>query len=159
MNDFETDPRIGHFISRLEHLDPGGRAKLKRSAGEQLTEARELAFFYSLLPNGVPEKQEEIYFLTATLFPLAESGGANGNLGDALRQARNEKNAKGLDRRMEALLDADEIQLTYRLRQAVFFLKSNRIRVNWKRLLQDLLQWGAPTRFIQRQWARSYFGE
>ncbi len=158
MSDYQPDPKIAYFIGRLERLDPGGRAKLKRSAGEQIAEAREIAFFYSLLPSGVQEKQEEIYFLAATLFPLADAGGT-GDLGSSLRRARSDKNAKGLDRRVQALLDADEAQLPYRLRRAIFFLKSNRVRVNWVRLLQDLLQWDASTRFIQRQWARSYFGE
>jgi CRISPR system Cascade subunit CasB len=158
MSEYQPDPKITFFISRLEHLDPGGRARLKRSAGERLTEAREMAFFFSLLPNGVQEKQEETYFLTATLFPLAEGNGS-GDLGMSLRRARSEKNAKGLDRRVQALLDADEAQLPYRLRRAIFLLRSNRVRVNWARLLQDLLQWNAASRFIQRQWARSYFGE
>jgi len=158
MSDYQPDPKITYFISRLERLDPGGKAKLKRSAGERLAEAREIAFFYSLLPNGVQEKQEETYFLAATLFPLAESGGG-ADLGESLHRARNDKNAKGLDHRVQALLDADEAQLPYRLRRAIFFLKSNRVRVNWARLLQDLLQWNASTRFVQRQWARSYFGE
>jgi CRISPR system Cascade subunit CasB len=158
MSEFQPDPKIAYFISRLERLDPGGRAKLKRSAGETLEEAHEIAFFYSLLPNGVPEKQEGTYFLAATLFPLAEAGG-KGDLGTSLHNARNDKNAKGLDRRVQALLDADEAQLPYRLRRAIFILKSSRVRVNWGRLLQDLLQWNASTRFVQRQWARSYFGE
>ncbi len=158
MSDYQPDPKIAYFIGRLERLDPGGKARLKRSAGEMLEEAREIAFFYSLLPNGVQEKQEATYFLTATLFPLAEGNGS-GDLGASLRRARNDKNAKGLDRRVQALLDADEAQLAYRLRRAVFFLKSNRVHVNWARLLQDLLQWDAPTRFVQRQWARSYFSE
>jgi CRISPR system Cascade subunit CasB len=158
MSEFQPDPKIAYFISRLERLDPGGRAKLKRSAGETLGEAREIAFFYSLLPNGVQEKQEGTYFLAATLFPLADGGGG-GDLGASLRSAKNDKNAKGLDRRVQALLDADETQLPYRLRRAIFFLRSNRVRVHWARLLQDLLQWDASTRFVQRQWARSYFGE
>jgi CRISPR type I-E-associated protein CasB/Cse2 len=158
MSDYQPDPKIAFFISRLERLDPGGRAKLKRSAGERLVEAREIAFFYSLLPNGVQEKQEETYFLAATLFPLADEGG-RGDLGESLHRARNDKNAKGLDRRVQSLLDADEAQLPYRLRRAIFLLKSNRVRLNWARLLQDLLQWNSPTHFVQRQWARSYFGE
>jgi len=158
MSEYQPDPKILFFINRLERLDPGERARLKRSAGEQLSDAREIAFFYSLLPNGVQEKQEDIYFLVATLFPLADGGG-RGDLGESLKQSRSDKNSKGLNRRIQALLDADEAQLHYRLRQTISFLKSNRARVNWVRLLQDLLQWNSSTRFVQRQWARSYFGE
>lgn len=158
MNEYKVDPRITNFIARLERLDAGGRAKLKRSAGDQLTEARELGFFYSLLPGGVQERQEEMYFLTATLFPLAESGG-KGDLGQALRNARNDHNGKGLDRRVQALLDADEAQLPYRLRRAIYLLHSNRVRVNWIALLDDLQKWNLPEHPVQRRWARSYFGQ
>ncbi len=72
------------------------------------------------------------------------------------------KNAKGLDRRVEILLDADEMQLPYRLRQAIHFLQANRTRgtlVNWPQLLEDLLNWAHPTRFVQRKWAKSYFAK
>ncbi|MBI5962720.1 MAG: type I-E CRISPR-associated protein Cse2/CasB [Chloroflexi bacterium] len=158
MNDRQPDPRIVSFIARLENLDPGGRARLKRSAGESLREARELGLFYSLLPPGVSEYHEEMYFLLATMFPLADSG-SGGDLGASLLRAKQKKNTKGLDRRVQFLLDADEAQLPFRLRQAVRFIQSNRVKVNWHRLLEDLLNWKHPERFVQRRWARSYFAE
>jgi len=159
MNEPETNPRITAFFERLERLDPGGRARLKRSAGHPLARSREaLGLFYSVLPFSVPPLQEERYFLVATLYPLADSGGT-GDLGVSLRQARRVKNARGLDRRVEILLDADEAQLPFRLRQAVRFLHSNRVPVRWSRLLEDLLYWTHPNRFVQRRWARSYFAD
>ena len=60
---------------------------------------------------------------------------------------------------MMTLLDADEIQLPFRLRQAVQFLQSKRVALNWPRLLQYLLFWNAHDRYVQRQWAVSYFYE
>ena len=157
MTEHEIDPRIKLFIQRLEKLDPGQRATLKRNAGTPLAESHEaLGMFYSLLPAGAPQQLEELYFLVATLFPLAE-GGASGDLGDALRQARSSKNQKGLDRRVEVLLDADEVQVAFRLRAAIHFLQSNRVQVNWYRLLEDLLRWTHPSRIVQERWARSYF--
>jgi CRISPR system Cascade subunit CasB len=158
MSEYQPDPRIASFIARLERLDPGGRARLKRSAGESLNEAREVGFFYSLLPAGVPEFQEGAYFLLATLFPLADAGSGS-DLGASLHRARGDKNAKGLDRRVQFLLDADATQLPFRLRQAVHFLKSNRVKVDWGRLLDDLLHWTHPDHFVQRRWARSYFAD
>ena len=146
------------FISRLQNLDAGDRAKFKRSAGKTLAEARDvMGLFYSLLPHGVPQYQEEVYFLVATLFPLAGEGG-KGDLGAALNQAQNMKNNKGLDRRVEVLLDADLTQLHFRLRQSIHFLQSCRVNVNWLQLLDDLCHWDHPDRYIQQRWARSYFG-
>lgn len=159
MSDTETVSRTSMFISRLENLDAGDRARLKRNAGKSLSEAHNaLGNFYALLPHGLPQYQEEVYFLVATLFPLAEGKGL-GDFGTQLALAQSTKNSKGLDRRVEVLLDADLVQLHFRLRQAVHFLQSCRVRINWQHLLDDLLLWEHPDRFIQQRWARSYFGQ
>lgn len=153
------DEPVVDFCQRLAQLDVGDRARLKRCAGKTLAEARGARIlFYRLLPHKVPPFHLDTYFLVATLHPLAD-GGASGDFGASLRRARTEKTARGLDRRVEALLDADEGQLPFRLRQAVHFLASSRVRVNWPLLLQHLLQWNHPRRFVQDRWARSYFAK
>ena len=158
MSEGNTNPQIAAFMTRLEMLDAGGRARLKRCAGQSLSEARQIGLFYSILPPGIPAYQEGIYFLVATLYPLADSGGS-GDFGAALRRAQQRNNRKGLDRRVESLLDADEAQLPFRLRQAVRFISSNQVKVNWFQLLDDLLRWNTFNRPVQRRWARSYFKE
>jgi CRISPR system Cascade subunit CasB len=157
MSDLVTETKISQFVARLEDLDPGDRARLKRNAGRTLADARDATgLFYRILLPDTPPYLEEVYFLVATLFPLADGKGV-GNLGAALRRAQNDKNRKGLDRRVEILLDADLSQLPFRLRQAIHFLQSNRVRVNWVGLLEDLLHWNHPDRFVQQSWARSYY--
>jgi CRISPR system Cascade subunit CasB len=157
MSEYELPLQVKQFIERLEELDAGERARLKRNAGRTLAESRNvLGLFYRLLPPGVPLYQQEVFFLIATLHPLAKGGG-QGDLGASLHRARRPANAHGLDRRVEVLLDADESQLPFRLRQAIHFLQSNRISVNWPRLLDDLLHWGHSGRNVQKRWARSYF--
>ncbi len=158
MPEHDPDRKAGEFLNKLARLDAGDRARLKRDAGKPLAEAQNLGLFYRLLPYGLSATQEEIYFLVATLYPLAEAGGA-GNLGASLHRARdpNPKKNKGLDRRVEILLDADATQLPFRLRQAVRFLKSKRVRVNWPQLLEDTLKWNRASRTVQKQWARTYF--
>ena len=157
MTERESNPQVNLFIERLHRLDAGERARLKRNAGRTLAECRDvLGLFYHLLPPDVLPYQQETYFLAATLYPLVVGGG-QGDLGAALRRARQSANARGLDRRLEVLLDSDESQLPFRLRQAVHFLQSNRVRVNWPLLVDDLLHWNAPGRGVQKRWARSYF--
>ena len=159
MSDLPSETTINLFIERLKKLDAGDLARLKRNAGRPLAEARDAtALFYRLLPAGVAAAQEETYFLLATLFPLAE-GGAQGNLGAALRRTQSEKTQKGLDRRIDILLDADGEQLPFRLRQTIHFIQSNRVKVNWTGLLTDLLHWNHPDRFVQQNWARAYYAE
>ena len=159
MNEPNLDPRFTEFCERLAQLKSGERARHKRNAGCTMAESHNvLGLFFRLLPPSVPRFQEEIYFLVATLFPLAESC-SEGNLGDSLYRARDTKYAQGLDRRVEILLDADREQLPFRLRQAVRFLDSKRVPVNWPRLLQDLLAWEHPKRYVQEAWARAYFAK
>jgi len=153
----EPNPKIETFIDRLVKLDPGGKARLKRSAGQPLREAHNCTgLFYRLLPYGVPVWQEETYFLVATLYPLADAA-KEGDFGVSLQRARQVSNSKGMDRRVEILLDADAKQLPFRLRQAIRYLKANEVRVNWQSLLEDLLDWAKPGRRVQQRWARAYF--
>ncbi len=159
MTQDDYSPFTRMFMERLRTLAAGGKAQLKRNAGKPLAEARDsLALFYRLLPSGVHPAQEEWYFLVATLYPLADEGQA-GNLGDSLRRAAGDNNRKGVDRRVEILLDADASQLPFHLRQSIRFLKSNDVSVNWPRLLEDVLQWNHPRHYVQKQWARSYFAD
>jgi len=153
------DARVKAFVAALDALDVGERARLKRCAGKTLAESRNvLTLFYRLLPKEIPAQHEEIYFLVATLYPLAENC-ESGDLGVSLRKARQAAlNDKGLDRRVEVLLDADRWQLPFRLRQTVHFLQSKRVPVCWPVLLEDLLAWNYSNRPVQRRWARSYFG-
>ena len=158
MNENIYDQRSIIFLGKLKDLGSGEKARLKRCAGRTLTEARQeaLGVFFRVLPPDIPPYQYETFFLVATLYPVAEEGGS-GNLGDSLRLCRIPNNEKSLDRRMEILLDSDEGQIPYRLRQVVHLFQTNRIRINWPQLLEDLLKWTHPDHFIQRRWAQSYF--
>ena len=159
MSKRDPNPKVEEFLQNLSALDAGGKARLKRDAGKLLTEAKSLGLFYRLLPYGLSAAQEEIFFLLATLYPLADGGG-KGNFGASLclSRVRDPRNAKGLNRRVEILLDSDAMQLPFRLRQAVRLLKSKQVSVNWQQLLEDLLRWNYSSRIVQKQWARAYFG-
>lgn len=147
------------FIEALRRLNPGERARLRRQAGKPLAEAVDaLGLFYRLLPHEVAERPmvHERYFLLATLWALGDES-TDRNLGASLRRIRTDTNKAGLDRRMEALLDADSEQLSFRLRQIVRLINSQRGGVNWRKLLADLLAWEADDRRVQKTWAMSYF--
>ena len=158
----ELPKPIVTFIDNLAKLDDGDRAQFKRNAGNRLVESnRVIGLFYNkIMPPGVGQWAEDWYFLVATLYPLEKEPAQTPpppNLGASLRQVRTDKNSSGLDRRVERLLDADEQQLPFQLRQAVYFLTSQRGRVHWAQLLQDVLNWSLPSRSVQRRWARAYF--
>jgi len=156
MSETISDPRITEFCQKLTQLDAGAKARLKRNAGRTLAESRQVMglFLNRLLPYGTPRYQQETYFLVATLYPLDPAAGGSGSLGAALRRA---KESDSLDRRFEVLLDADEAQLPFRLRQMVRFLYSKRVPVHWPLLLRHLLAWKSEKRWVQERWARDYF--
>ncbi len=166
---------IERFVAELGKLDEGERARLKRNAGNTLSESRDvLGLFYNKLLSciQIPEWQEETYFLVATLYPFEKRDrrqreGVAGstdtpqsrprNLGASLHQIRSEKNGTGLDRRVERLLDADVHQLPFYLRREVQFVANEGGRIDWEILVQDILRWTHPDHYIQRNWARDYF--
>lgn len=60
-----------------------------------------------------------------------------------------------IERRFITLLDSDEDQLAYRLRQMISLLKDYAIDFN---LLQnDLISWNHPEKFVQIKWAKVFY--
>lgn len=172
MPDSDNTSPITRFINNLKALDAGEGARFKRNAGKTLAESHNvLGLFYHTALKGVhiPEYQEETYFLVATLFPFEKKfQGEPQPFAQAMRTVRlrqlkkrvskNTSQKLALDTRMERLLDADRQQLPYYLRREVQFVTNEGQRLNWKALLRDLLGWNASTRYVQKQWARMYFG-
>lgn len=169
----ELPDSIQKFVQNLAKLEPGDLARLKRNAGNRFDEASRVTglFYNKVLPySNIGNWSEDRYFLVATLYPLLEKRQDKNapvtaatppptDFGLSLRRIRNADNETGLDRRIERLLDADEQQLPFQLRQAVHFLASNRGRVDWGNLLADLLRWPSPDKWVQKKWAKSYFGK
>ena len=152
--------QIYEFCGRLSHLGKGEQARLKRSAGKALPEASGAAqlLFYRLLPEGIEKREEETYFLLATLYPLAEASSTPASLGVALHHYRlNLSNPESLDRRVRRLLEADKARLPFLVRQTVRLLADREQRIHWPTLLKDLLHWNSEKRFVQMRWARDYW--
>lgn len=159
MSTFNLDALYDDFIVRLSRLDRGDRAQLRRAAGRPLAEALDVAgIFYNALPYGMPSWAHETCFLVATLYPMAPDGGA-GDFGATLSRLANAGTSgkPGIERRFNALLDADRAALPFRMRQLVRLVDSQHGRVNWRRLLRDLVNWDRPNRQVQRNWAMSFY--
>jgi CRISPR system Cascade subunit CasB len=63
-----------------------------------------------------------------------------------------------IEQRFIALLDADEEQLPYRMRQMVQLLKAEKgIRIYWIDLLHDLLAWNREGKYVQQIWAKAFY--
>ncbi|MCL6622969.1 MAG: type I-E CRISPR-associated protein Cse2/CasB [Syntrophobacterales bacterium] len=157
------------FIRYLEDLvrnqDRGALAALRRGLGKPPGTALDMhRYVVSYLPPKLTWMQEEAYFLLAALFAYWHQGkdlvapNPPANLGASLAQMATRENEDSLDRRFTALLKSHREDLPHHLRQVVGLLKSNEVPVDWQQLLKDLLNWDHENQFVQRKWARSFWG-
>lgn len=159
---------VDEFVGKLEALTQrdaarADLARLRRCAGRSLAECPEIfQLFYRLLPYRVrgDDREEERYFLAATLFALDPRMSSARDFGVTVGAVAGSRGGgrEGIDRRMAVLLDAPADDLAFRLRQVVALAAAADIGINWRSLLSDLLWWDQPARRVQRRWARSYFG-
>lgn len=161
-----TPAPVDAFITRLEQLEKGPRAMLRRQAGNTLSESSKVFnVFYRIYPKEQTWFDEEIYFLIATLFG-PNKGPAVGNFGETMRALKLGADSSSIDRRMGIVLDSEFDSsdgrdgggtLAFRLRQLIRLAESRDVGINWRRLLADLLFWSHPDKRVQQTWARSYY--
>ena len=157
------------FINSLSSISKGDLAVLKRNAGLSISESRGVfQIFYRIYPySGQPGDNiynEEIYYLVATLFGHNQNPIKKGSdFGTTMKYVNKTKKSSGIDKKMSALLDSSfeygrsDGDLPYRLTQLVKLANSCNVGVDWICLLKDLKRWSHPNRFVQRNWAKSYF--
>jgi len=157
------------FVAYLQRLNKeeqrGALAALRRGLGQPPgTVPAMYPYVVPWLPADAHPWQEAPYYLVAALFALHPAPGGTGNLGDSYRRAEGDQAAAGEERvsanerRFTALLAAHPDDLPDYLRQAVGYLASRDVPVNWDQLFRDLGRWGDPSRRVQQEWARAYWG-
>ena len=151
------------FITYLESLreDRAALAHLRRGLGQPPgTVVDMFPYVAPWVPAAAPRAVEEAHYLIAALFAAHPAAGGEGNMGDHFRQVvrGDEAGAAAVERRFTALLAAHPDDLPFYLRQAVSFVRSKEVPVNWHQLYLDIRRWGHPERWVQRQWARSFWG-
>lgn len=102
---------------------------------------------------------EKVHFLVAALYgfhPVStdEAGNFGSHMAAAARQM---PDAASTERRFTLLLNADRDDLADYLRQAISFIKSKDVPVNWGTLFTDLKYWEAPGRPVQQRWAKAFW--
>lgn len=103
--------------------------------------------------------EENVMFRIASLFALHPLHARVGNLGSSFRRSQGEDgNPVAIERRFSALLAADVADLDQHLIRAITFLRSRETPVDWARLYHDVLRWDSPEGYVQRHWARSFWG-
>lgn len=175
------DPKLGNapdFVAEIIRFYADGRgtgkarlARLRRSAGDSLAEARDIAWFYQFVNRFAHRGDEDILFLVATLLafdrPALEGKRRfKGSFGKTLAILKNQPgaNAESVERRFRILLDArldsaqGEGDMPFRLRQMVKLILSKDAPIDWAQLLHDLRLWNQPGKYRQKQWAKDFYG-
>ena len=150
------------FVTHLESLreDRAALAALRRGLGQPAgTVPGMYPYVVRWLAEDASLARESTYYLLASLFAYHPDEGGSGNVGDHFAQACDPQgNNTATERRFTALLTAHTDDLGFYLRQAISFLRSKEVPVNWQRLLRDILAWGHPDRYVQKRWARAFWG-
>lgn len=166
MSSTQTTPEA-QFVERIEALDAGRLAALRRGCGERDPVEGRCPWLVGLI-HGVAS--EPTAFLTASLLAQYSTAAvragrhrAHGNFGDTWRAAIVGTGSDSIRRRFHILLDAEydpstgDGDLPYRLRQMVRYAASRGVGIDWPALLTDLKYWNRPEKFVQKRWARSFF--
>lgn len=151
------------FILYLQKLadgqDRGALASLRRGLGQPPGTVADMYRYVEPFLGQDARYKESAYYLVAALFAFHPKSTDEGNMGKHLAKTRTESGEDALERRFTALLAAHPDDLPEYLRQAVSFLKSkNEEPINWNELLRDLQNWGHEDHFVQKKWARSFWG-
>jgi CRISPR system Cascade subunit CasB len=150
------------FIAYLETLrdDRGALAALRRGLGQPPgTVASMYPYVVRWLPDKAMPWQEAACYLIASLFAYHPVEGGTGNMGDHFARTRDPQgDDTATERRFTALLAAHPDDLDFYLRQAISFLRSKEVPVNWHQLFFDLQGWGLESRIVQKRWAQAFWG-
>lgn len=153
--------RKHNFITYLERLrgDRGALSALRRGLGKPPGTVPEMHQYVMVaMPDNLPHWWQDNYYIVAALFAMHPDEAAAGNMGDHFARARRQiKDPTAIERRFTTLLAAHVDDLPMYLRQAVSYLRSKEVPVNWHQLIWDLRNWGHPDRYVQRRWAGSFW--
>ena len=177
-----TEKIRGHFckdfIARLEKLveieNPGALSTLRRGLGKEIPFET-----YRFLPFKRTGWQEDAALLVGPLFAYWYQGREKinrveekTNIGTSMldlvrilfnddtdpdRNKAWERALKRVERRFSALLNCHVDDLKPHLRYVVSLLKSKEIPINWQLLCEHVQWWNHEDRWVQREWARSFW--
>jgi CRISPR system Cascade subunit CasB len=165
---------INEVWERIED-DRGAIATLSRCLNRQPYYQRQAAqYVYPYLPDGIRKYQSVVarYVFAAALMAAnhqqepkdAEQGTSFGGVCRFLKQKLGD-NSGGLDRRFQALLNADGEEVYRYLEMLAPLLRQHQVSCDWAKLLEDLRRWDDEdlnTQSYKREnvrlrWARDYY--
>ena len=150
---------IQAFFERANVLPSGERAALRRSAGKRYENAGGMAIasFMRIMSRGVQVYEEDIWFAVVCCSCIWQKPKQGAPFERALKVLEGD----GIKRRLASILDENwnEDSLLYlKLYRLMKMLERKGVCPDFNQLLSDLLAWNHPERYVQKRWAREYFG-
>tara|TARA_R110001592_G_scaffold149898_2_gene375482 strand:- start:33 stop:575 length:543 start_codon:yes stop_codon:yes gene_type:complete len=163
----DTPTREEGFVNRVEGLDSGQLAMLRRGCGERDPVEGRCPWLLGII-YGVAS--DPVAFLVASLLAQYKTSDIHsgrhriaGDFGQTWRRSIVGNGSESIRRRFHIVLDAEydpqtgDGDLPYRLRQMTRYAASKGVGIDWVRLLKHLRSWNASERWVQKEWARSFF--
>jgi CRISPR system Cascade subunit CasB len=145
-------------LRKLTH-DTGAMAMLRRGLGEAYGALEMYPYVYSLLPEDRAFLSEDSFLQIAALFALHPETCNNKSFGKSFRELWQTHNRRpSTETRFKALLAADREMVVTHLHSSVTMMKDKGIRIDYAGLLVDLNNWDHEDNFVQRGWAKSFWG-
>lgn len=153
---------IGYLESIIKREDRAALAHLRRGLGKETGTAMEMFPYVSSWTKNFYRDEENAYFLVASLIGLYptmtwKKENKYNNLGKSISFLKAESDS--IEKRFTVLLNANEEDLSNHLRQIIGLLKSKDAPINWLLLLKDIKNWSHEDKFVQRNWAKGFWGK
>jgi CRISPR type I-E-associated protein CasB/Cse2 len=108
----------------------------------------------------VPDGALDDVVLAAGLFAWVKGDvpqKANANFGDAFGAGLTIEGKQQREKRFIDLLDTDDADLSYKLRQAITLIGKDGSGLDWVLLIKHLRHWSHADRWVQKKWAQGFW--
>jgi len=160
----EVDERCKAFIGYLLGLAREGRedraalAALRSGLARAPGDAHRMHRYVVPYLGDRAHPSDLWFYVVGALFAYHPEHAPGRTMGVSFRElAGHEGASDSIEARFVALLNSHPDDLPDHLRQAVGLLRARKVPVDWFRLLDDLMNWGHPDRFVQGKWARDFY--
>jgi CRISPR system Cascade subunit CasB len=164
MSALSWDVELEHELTAMaspENPDRAALAHLRRGLGAPAayTLAR-VGWLFRRVPESYHDSTIDAAVLAAGLFAWAKGNcpqKSGVNFGAAFGANQTPEAKQRREKRFIDLLDADNEDLPYKLRQAITLLAAEGSALDWVMLIDDLRRWNRPERKVQKAWARGFW--
>lgn len=154
----EVTQSFVRHLSAVAERDRGSMAVLRRSLSfDPGTYPAAFPLVEGFVSEGTSQTWRRSLYLLAGLFASHERHERGISFATAFARLQLRRKSTSLEQRFIGILDADEDQLPFRLRQGVRLLAADGLGFDYESLASDLPWWNTEDRRVQQRWARDFY--